>query len=326
MEIALCTDDNYIIPTIIFIKSIEINNINEDINYNIIYKDLKKENKQKLSYSLTNKKSTITFYQINTDILKDCPIRIEDHVTLATYYRLLFPSIFPKSVSKILYLDIDILCLGSLSTFYEQNLTNYSCSVIHDERNNDESIFNRLNYSKSNGYFNAGVMLINLEYWRENKIQEKTLNFIQTNKEKCLWHDQDALNYVLNNTVKWSDFKYNFTQGFFFNKKDLLISSTYYKAIDNASNNICLVHFSSAYKPWHIECNHPLKSYYREFYTKIFGKKMKLTHKLKGFNLIKWQIKKYLTIFKIKPYVDFRKPILVVSPTHTHYKNLIIKN
>ena len=68
MQIALCTDDNYIMPTGVLINSIETTNKNESIKYNIVSEHLTEESKYKLKNCLNNPNSSIEFYFINIHI------------------------------------------------------------------------------------------------------------------------------------------------------------------------------------------------------------------------------------------------------------------
>lgn len=311
MNIALITDENYIIPTGTAIASILQSNMEEPFHFYIITQKLS-------SASISLLKSFIEPFKIYVQLeiitineadIVDLPIRKGDHVSIATYFRIYLPKLIPITENKLLFIDGDTICINSLSNFYNTNITNNSCAVVHDERNDENSIFTRLNYKKENGYFNAGVMLINLDWWRKNNVMTKCLNYIATEPDACLWHDQDALNHVLNGTVLWVDFRYNYMQGFYFDKKDMCIDSKYYSEIDNARKSPCIIHFSSAYKPWHIECNHPLKKQYRNFYKQYAGQKLKLTYKQHGFAKIKWQIKKIIHKLHIKQYADFRQAL-----------------
>ena len=309
MNIALITDKNYLIPTGTAIASILESNRNEDLHFFIITQNLC-ANEVQLLQSFVEPHSNharIEIIALCDKDIADFPIRKGDHVSIATYFRIYFPKIIPES--KLLFVDGDTLCVDSLKDFYNLDITNYSCAVCHDEQNANDKHFRRLKYPKENGYFCAGVMLINLDWWRKYDVMQKCLEYIQNEPEACLWHDQDALNHVLNGTVLWADFRYNFTQGFYFDKNDMCIDSHFYSEIDNARKNPCTLHFSSAYKPWHKECNHPLKKHYRDFYKEYTGKNLKLSHKLKGFSKIRWYLKKILSVLHIKNYADFRKPI-----------------
>lgn len=312
LNLVLCSDNNFVIPTLLAIDSIFRHNAESFFVVFIVTTRFSQKNIETIENfsKQRNKQAKIEIITANEDILKDCPIKKGDHVSLAAYLRIFLPSILPKDINKILYLDGDIICVSSVLDFYNADISSKSCSAVRDERNNDEEIFNRLEYPKDCGYFNSGVILINLEYWRKNDIQNKTLSYIFSNKEKCLWHDQDALNVTLSGTVDFADFKYNLTQGFLFDKKQLKIDSEYYPKIDNAIKNPCLIHYCATYKPWHIECNSPFKKLWRQSYKKTFGKNCRLQFKNKGTARIKWCIKLILNTLKIKKYTDFRKSIV----------------
>ncbi len=312
LNLVFCADDNFVVPTLTCVESVLKSNENCFFNIFIVTTGISKKNRE-LVENFSCKKADKTKIEIITaeeNLLEKCPVKKGDHVSLATYLRILLQSLLPRNIKKVLYIDGDILCVSSLLEFYNADISEKSCSAVRDERNNDEEIFNRLEYPKECGYFNSGVMLINLEYWRNNEIQDKTLNYIFNNREKCLWHDQDALNAVLAESVLFADFRYNLTQGFLFDKAQLKISSDYYSQIDLAIENPSLIHYCASYKPWHIECNSPFKALWRKNYKYAFGKKCPLMFKNKGTERIKWCIKFVLNTLHIKKYADFRKSIV----------------
>lgn len=312
VNLVLCSDNNFIFPTFVAIDSILQHNSESFFSVFIVTTGFSPKNIETIETFSNQRKNQakIEIITANEDILKDCSIKKDDHVSIAAYLRILLPSVLPKNINKILYLDGDILCVSSIFDFYNTDISNKSCSVVRDERNDDEELFYRLEYPKEFGYFNSGVILINLDWWRKNDIQNKTLNYISRNKEKCLWHDQDALNVTLAGTIDFADFRYNLTQGFLFEKKQLKIDSKYYSKIDSAIKSPCIIHYCATYKPWHIECNSPFKKFWWQSYKKIFGKKCRLQFKNKGSARIKWCIKLILNTLKIKKYADFRKCII----------------
>lgn len=312
LNLVLCSDDNFVVPTLVSAASILEANGDCFFNFFIVTTGISKKNRELIEsfFSKKEDKAKIEIITAKEDILKDCPIKKGDHVSLAAYLRILLPSLLPDSIKKVLYIDGDILCVSSLKDFYNTDLSGKSCSAVRDERNSDPEIFSRLEYSNEYGYFNSGVILINLEYWRNSGIQNRTLSYIFRNKEKCLWHDQDALNAVLAGAVDFADFRYNLTQGFLFDKEQLKIDSKHYPKIDSAIKSPCLIHYCATYKPWHIECNSPFKKLWRQSYKKTFGKNCRLLFKNKGTARIKWCIKLVLNTLKIKKYADFRKSIV----------------
>ena len=102
IEIVLCTDDNYVMPTAVLMTSIAASNPDEQIHYNIISAGLSQAAQDTLSRNLVNPSFGISFYTIDESYLKDCPIRRGEHVSIATYFRLLLPTILPKEIGKVL--------------------------------------------------------------------------------------------------------------------------------------------------------------------------------------------------------------------------------
>ncbi len=311
MNIVLCTDGGYVEPCCTAIESVINNNPCFFVIAFIIVSDLPPEKKCMLSDYATRTKarSDIRIIEIDKSLLEKCSVRIGGYWSIATYYRLFLPSILPESINKVLYIDCDVVCVDSLEDFYKTELTEKACAVVHDDEY--EERFNLLGYDSHLGYFNAGVMLINLDYWKSHDIQQKALTFALENQDKCVWYDQDALNFTLRGNVMWVDFRYNTMQGFFFEKKYMKSPSEHYSAIDEAAKNPAILHFCSRYKPWHKECVHPRRAIYAFYYQQAWGRKLKLSHRLKGVELLKWLIKRTINSLGIKKYEDFKKSIFV---------------
>jgi lipopolysaccharide biosynthesis glycosyltransferase len=100
------------------------------------------------------------------------------YISKLTYARFLTPQIFPATVSRVLYLDCDILVLDDLGKFCTTDLERHLLGAIHDgldvqiKRNAVQ-----LNVPRVRDYFNAGVLLIDLDQWREKQIVETALDF-----------------------------------------------------------------------------------------------------------------------------------------------------
>ncbi len=240
--------------------------------------------------------------------MESCPIRPQDHVSLAAYYRILLPVIIPDDVKKILYVDGDILCLNKVAGLYYEEITGFSMAASPDSQCENAARKEHLGLNSHFHYFGAGVLLVNLEYWRTHNVHIKALEFIQENPDKCAWHDQDALNAVLKGTIKQLDFRYNFYETFFKKKAKSCMSDALWQivlrdrdATDNVMGGICLLHYSQTEKPCFFECGHPLRGLWRAYYKKIFGRKVCLKFKYKGRKKYAYIKRKILsTIFHFK--------------------------
>lgn len=309
MNICFATDDNYVKPTAIAIMTVLLTNKDEEISIYILAQSLLEHNKNILRNVVQkySPKSKIEFCFLTDDIVSQfsSTIKESDHVSIATYFRLYIPSLIPKDIDRILYLDGDIICTGSLSSLYETNLEGFSMAAVPDERTCDTENFERLNYPLENGYAAAGVLLININWWLKNNVQQKTLEFIHNNKKICLWHDQDALNKILNGTIKFCHLKYNVYEQLYEN--EINYPSSFCQEIKEATENPVIIHFCSGRKPWHKESRCPFTPIWLKLYEKLFGKKCPLTHRYKGKTKVLWTIKKIVDKLGMKRYEEFKK-------------------
>ena len=140
------------------------------------------------------------------------------------------------------------------------DLTDKACAVVIDQHSDDVLMQNNVRIRSS--YFNSGVMLMNLDYWRKNNVANNLINYIYNNPERCIYPDQDALNIVLDSKVEYLNPTYNFQHYWAVSFHLSKTSYLRHKEIIEASEDPVIVHFCSQ-KPWHIKCYNPYKS---EFY------------------------------------------------------------
>ena len=82
-----------------------------------------------------------------------------------------------------------------MDSLWNIDIANNSVGAVPDiTLTYDIRSYNRLDYEMELGYFNSGVLLINLDYWRKNSLSTIILEYINENVEKLKFHDQDALN------------------------------------------------------------------------------------------------------------------------------------
>lgn len=76
-------------------------------------------------------------------------------------------------------------------------------------------VFERLEYDAEYGYFNAGVLLVNLKYWRDNNLTNAFLEYMSSHSDKLKTHDQDVLNALLHDKCKHVSRKWNTEEAFY---------------------------------------------------------------------------------------------------------------
>lgn len=201
ITIAMCCDRNWYgyIPTVI--NSIRKNNKIRRI-YLLIQDD----------YINSLKEEDIIFINMNNDINMKY-FEGKDKIgnwSVAACYRCILPDLLTGE-DYILYLDTDIICNGDLSKLWTLDMDNtYFAAVAENHSPN--------NYRGT--YYNSGVLFMNLKLMRQNKITQKLLECITT--EKLLYPDQDALNLVCRPHIKPLKSIYNASIKSKFSEGDLI--------------------------------------------------------------------------------------------------------
>jgi lipopolysaccharide biosynthesis glycosyltransferase len=127
------------------------------------------------------------FYEIDYQILKDPAISMKGvaHFSDAALYRLIMDQVLPREVDQIVYLDGDLLIRK-----WDDLTQIYVSKPIFSAR--VESFSERLG---EKNYFNSGVFITSLTYWRQNDSSRSMLEYLRRNPSS-ICKDQDALNYV----------------------------------------------------------------------------------------------------------------------------------
>lgn len=239
------------------------------------------------------------------------------HVSEATYYRLFIQNYLPNGIRDIVYLDADTIIIKDPTSvftkiFQELNSSKVLLSARTEvDKNNIEEYekridmhqiwpFSRLEIERL--YFNAGVLLINYEFWNEQSVGEKLIEkMYELNNNIVAW-DQDVLNSHING-----------------NYIELPIYLNRYDTeINNYDIDATIVHYKGSKKPWSTSGIFKFSSrFYHDNYRKLYKENYHILHKwklnsLKEFckNLISL---KFLTLkYPLKFIFEFIKSIIKV--------------
>lgn len=134
------------------------------------------------------------------------------YISKATYARLLIPRALPQSVSRVLYLDADILVLNDLGELCEMDLEGAVVGAVLDhglDANLKRGEPRFKDVPRVQDYFNAGVLLIDLDRWRSEQITEKALQYLIDHPHSP-FSDQDALNVACDRRWKHLNTRWNY--------------------------------------------------------------------------------------------------------------------
>ena len=268
LNIVACTDKWYVMPTGVMMCSVCANNQDRIITFHIIVDEsvtLKsKDDLKKTVERFVNKR--VAFYEINSHLIDNYPTRKKKiTITQAAYYRLFLTDIIPPGINKVLYLDGDTIVRHSLTTLWEIDLSGYALAAVTDMSSGNIEIYNRLRYPKELGYFNSGVLLINLDWWRKNNAISLFVEYITKYSERIKFQDQDILNAVFSNHILFLPVTYNFQHGFL-KRIPNYDYRKYEKEVEEARKDPVIVHYTLG-KPWEktVPDAHPFTSTFTKY-------------------------------------------------------------
>ncbi len=211
LSVLYVSDNNY--APLLGISMLSLFENNKDIDDITIYAALNSvstENMQKL-------KSTADYYNRNFVIIDPTIFDIQlDTLGVpkwkgnhCTNYRLFFETILPNNIDRFIYLDCDTIICGSLKKLLNLDFQEKIAAVVLDVTIMQD-YKQIIGFTKTDNYFNAGVMLININNWKLNNCTKKLLSYIKNSRSKYLYPDQDLLNILLKNKTLLLPPEYDF--------------------------------------------------------------------------------------------------------------------
>ena len=263
LHIAFGSSTKYIMQCGVAITSLCENNKDNDFHIHILA--LCQENEIGLYDVL---KECGYKYKRNVDIIRVLPEYFDglpeaSYVSKATYLRLLLPEILDNTIEQVLYLDSDLIVIGSIKYFIDHPLHNdESCAAAIDLNGQSVKHHNRIGIPIGTPYHNSGVLYINLSYWRKHDISSKALENIH--KYQYAFFDQDAINALLYDSIRSLSYKYNLqTSHFLYPADEQELDSTYHQDLIESMENPVIIHYASYRKPW--QKGSPMQEYWLKY-------------------------------------------------------------
>ena len=267
MDIVCSTDICYVMQTGIMLTSLFENNREADIRVHVLHNGIDSNSLTLIERIACDYGQKITFYLVDETLFSAFPIGRDGQNThvgtsYATYYRLLLSDLLPNDINRVLYLDGDIIVTDSLNDLWATDMHDKAIAAVPDSYNNKIEHYNRLHYPQPMGYFNAGVLLINLDYWRANNVADAFCQYASTHLDSLYCHDQDILNYVFRESKITLPLRYNMLNEYWFDIRHSVVSWEFDNQMLYGQQHPAIIHYTGLPKPWFSNCRHPMK---REF-------------------------------------------------------------
>jgi len=260
--IVCIADDKYSMPLAVVLCSI-VENLKKykKVHAIVVGGGISPQNRKRVSDSVCSSKIDLEWIVPDkefTDKLKN--LKTFAWLNIMTYYRLILPDLLEKDHKKVIVLDTDVIVKGDISQLWDEDLDDQYVAAAQNLDWFVSSSRGLMNYKQLGldpklKYFNAGVMVVNLENWRRDATASKILHYLVENDDYIRWCDQDGLNAVLAGQWKEVDALWN------------------YEAIPNPydEEKICkanILHFTGPKKPWHHKFSHPTQDLFFEYLDK----------------------------------------------------------
>lgn len=261
--VVVCSaDENYAMPLTVTIYSALSNLGNKQSKILLFVLDggIKEATKRKVEASLRSDQLEIHWVKLDLERFKQLPEK--RHITVAAYYRLLVAEVLPQEFKKVIYLDSDTIVLGALEELWSVDPGDYHLLAVRNGCCHLIALapglcnYKELGLNPNSLYFNSGVLVINLEKWKEGDVGAKVLEFSEQNGDTIQDCDQDGLNAVLEG--KWGELDPRWNQMpqiyTFSSWEDSPFDdpATYQSVLTNPQ----IIHYANS-KPWHLTCDHP---------------------------------------------------------------------
>ena len=270
MNILYTLNDKFVPQVSAGICSVGENNKDiEKINFYLMSLKITNDNKKKLKNFIKKKYNRDIIYIELDDLNKYFDFDFDTNgwnpIVLA---RLLLDKLLPSNLDRILYLDGDTIVRGSLKELWN---TNMGDKIIAASIEPTIDKIRKSNLGLENKpYYNAGVLLVDLNNWRKYDAGKVVIDFYRKNNGKLFANDQDAINGSLNDKILTLSPKYNFYNIFYqYNYKFLsklcdfkyIDKSTY----DDALKNPTIIHYLGEERPWRTGNKHKYKNDYLNY-------------------------------------------------------------
>lgn len=251
INILCATDNNYAPYCGVMLTSLLENNKDCNFDIYVLSSEISDINRKRFKVLESLYDCNIVIIRPDDKVFEKCPIKDGDHVSQAAYYRIICDSLLPDTITRILYLDCDIIVNTEISDLYGMDMGDKSVVAACIDSYN---AIHRKRLALKNDYFCSGVMLFDLSRFREEEFGKKCIDAINEDPDKFIYHDQDALNIVFNDRVTYISPKWNMMSAFLRrDKADMHMSETFKAEIEQTlltESDKLIVHYEYLPKPW----------------------------------------------------------------------------
>lgn len=268
MDIVICINEQYLMPAGVMLCSLFENNKEEQITIHVLLGEGGDKCVKPLEELTAGYHQIIRFYDMKDIRTDDFPVGLsfqESFITKEAYFRLFVMDVLPQELKKVLYLDVDMVICGSIRELWDTDISDVAVGAVPDCFHQDVHETNRIGYEVGLGIFNSGVLLINLNYWRQHEVMKDFVAYAKDAKDHLKYHDQDVLNYVFRYCKKELPIRFNLQTIHMYHDRFRYLHFRLIEEVKEAFSHPVVIHYTGPEKPWYSNAYHPLKCYFERY-------------------------------------------------------------
>lgn len=255
--VVLASDNRGILPLSVTVFSL-LNTAETETFYKIyvLSDGIDAENRASLERLAAPFDCRLEFIEIS-GILEEHDFPYTDQWPIPAWGRIFIPELLKEENGNVLYLDIDVLVCQDLTELFETDLSGMAVGVVFENFSKPGSHFNeRLDMPLScTGYFNSGVLLMNVDVFREKGLVQAILDYAVSHRDRLTCPDQDALNGTLCELTVPLHPRWNWHDGLTRRILKNDPKEKYWRGVTpcqavEAALNPGILHYQGVHKPW----------------------------------------------------------------------------
>jgi len=264
IQVVMCANAGFVVPLAVALRSINDARAEAStVHVTVLSLGIGPEDRARILASVD--RIAVSFIDAERLIPDDLP-RVKPRLTRATYGRLLAADAVPNA-GRLIYLDTDVLVLDDLSFLANVDLAGHPVAATLDVSQPALSVgfpaWRELGMLPKTPYYNAGVLVIDVQAWHTRGIRASALNFLYRNANHCLYADQDGLNGALQGDIARLPARWN-QDAAFRQPRHLGYFLLDEAEVEAAVRTPAIVHFTGSTKPWLPGCSDSATGMWRQ--------------------------------------------------------------
>jgi lipopolysaccharide biosynthesis glycosyltransferase len=264
INILMCADQNMAVPlTVSLVSAVRTLRNKEKIRAFIFSQGITKSFKHHVEKTFYESPIELFWEEIRNEKLNFWNKKKQTRFPAISFYRIFLDELLPIDVERIVYLDSDTLVCRSISCLYETQLEECIVGAVTDPKHPWFCLMRGCIPARKAGipddspYFNAGVMIIDVNRYRSERIGEKSLSYAKQHAALLDYADQDALNVTLHGRWKPLDPRWNQVSGIF-NEHGIMHCQLSNDELLQIRKDPWIIHYTGALpRPWVDSNAHP---------------------------------------------------------------------